>query len=59
MNKILAGLQIIAKYDEDFDTGAEHDEFFAGYGIEMNEEDKKKMKELGWRWNEESWHHFT
>ncbi len=30
MNKILAGLQIIAKYDEDFETCAEHDVFYAG-----------------------------
>lgn len=59
MNQILAGLQIIAKYDEDFNMCAEHDQIFAGVDIEMSEEDQKVMKELGWFWSEESWSHFT
>ena len=59
MNKVLAGLQIIATYDEDFELCAEHDEVFAGVGIEMSEEDQKKMEDLDWSWDEESWHHFT
>lgn len=48
MNKVLAGLQIIAKYDEEFQVCAGHDEILAGIGIELSEEDSKKMKELGW-----------
>lgn len=59
MNKVLAGLQIIAKYDEDFDTCAEHDELYAGVGIEMSDEDQKAMNEIGWRWDGESWRVFT
>lgn len=59
MNKVLAGLQIIAKYDEDFELCAEHDEVFAGHGVEMNEEDQKVMDDLGWSWDGESWHKFT
>lgn len=64
MNKVLAGLQIIAKYDEDFDICAEHDEIHAGIGIKtipsaMSEEDRNTMEEHGWRWDGESWSVFT
>jgi hypothetical protein len=38
---------------------ARHDEVFAGVGIEMSEDDQKKMEDLDWSWDEESWHHFT
>ena len=64
MNKVLAGLQIIAKYDEDFDTCAEHDEFYAGAGDQtapsaMSDEDQKIMNDNGWHWDGESWRIFT
>jgi hypothetical protein len=59
MNKILAGMQIIAKYDEDFCTDAQHDQIWAGPGVDMNEEDTQAMLSLGWFWDEESWSHFT
>jgi len=60
MNKVLAGLQIIAKYDEDFEVHAGHDEILAGPGIEISKEDTEKMKELGWTDEEgDGWRVFT
>lgn len=59
MNRVLAGLQIIAGYDEDFELCAAHDEVFAGVGIEMSEFDQKRMEDLDWSWDGESWKHFT
>jgi hypothetical protein len=39
MNPVLAGLQIFAIYDPDFQTAAEHDEFFVyGFKTEIYKE---------------------
>ncbi len=63
MNRILEGLIILKKYVANGSFSAEHDEIYAGGdGQEnMTEEDKKKMDELGWFFDEDndSWTHFT
>ncbi len=74
MNQILSGLQIFAKYNEDFDMSARHDEVWAGlnmapfgeydegsFDITISEVDSKKLESLDWDWDHEtdSWRHFT
>lgn len=63
MNKILAGLQLIAIYDPDFDTCAEHDEFFVKHkeDVRMSDEDSNQMEKFGWRRGESHcyWSIFT
>jgi len=61
MNRILEGLKIIEKYEPNFDTACEHDTLYAGnYAPEkLTEDERKKMEELGWFEQEESWTHFT
>lgn len=64
MNNVLAGMQIIARYDEDFEICAEHDTIYAGAGIKtlpmaMTEEDRNAMEKFGWEWDGESWRAFT
>ena len=50
--KIIEGLQLIQKSKPENATGhfrAEHDEIFVGsLNWRMSEEDKKRIKELGW-----------
>lgn len=56
LQQIIAGLQIIAKYDErGYDVAAEHDVLYAGAksASRMSEEDKQAMKDAGWGWNQE------
>ncbi len=55
MKTILEGLKIIAKYTPDTDFAAEHDIIYCGECDEMNmsDEDKKKMEDLGWFIDEE------
>ena len=65
MNNILAGLQIIAKYDEDFEIScADHDIIHANVrsGDQvLSDEDFSKMYDLDWMWDDEfpCWSHFT
>jgi hypothetical protein len=51
LSKLIQGLQIFQKYyDEDgYDTGAEHDQFYA-YSTDkpLSEEDLKKVVDMGW-----------
>ncbi len=55
LQEIAAGLQIIAKYGDRHDVGAEHDVIMAGHiaAEKMTEEDKKAMEDAGWSWSDE------
>jgi hypothetical protein len=56
------GIDILDKYtdDDEWAINAEHDQFWAGPDSEtVSEEDAAKLKELGWRIDEESWSCFT
>ena len=59
---IVEGLNIMLKHGE-VECDAQHDIFCAGPGIngELTDEEKKKLEELGWHWDEEadSWAIFT
>lgn len=59
MNPILKGLQIIAKYDPQFEMCAEHDQIWAGVGIEVSEEDSNRLIQLRWFTDNDSWSHFV
>lgn len=66
MKRILEGLQILIKYcsNGNGDLSAEHDVIYTSprnaSEVEMNEDDKKKLDELGWFIDEENdcWCHF-
>jgi len=65
-NNIMFGLQILYKYSLNLEFNAEHDQIWAGgkgFTCEemkaiMSEEDVKKMEQLGWFEDEESWSYF-
>ena len=63
MNRILDGLNIIARYEPEFDASAEHDIFYAGDVLpeKFTSEELAKLEELGWSWDTDcdSWYHFT
>lgn len=62
MNPILEGMQIIAKYDPQFDMCAEHDQIWVGHDVEVSEEDKKRLLDLNWFQDsdaDDSWSHFV
>ncbi len=64
-NVIVQGLNIMAKYCEDVEIAADHDEIWAGPhdsdAIEhMSEEDLRELARLGWSIDDgDSFHHFT
>jgi hypothetical protein len=63
MKRIRAGLNILAKYSDNGDFAAEHDQIWAGIDaseMEIDEEDLKELDDLGWFIDEEfdSWSHF-
>jgi hypothetical protein len=56
------GVNIIAKYipkSKDFNIQAEHDQIWFGSYIWVKGEDRKRLKELGWFEDEDSWSMFT
>jgi len=60
LQKVLRGLIIISKYDADSDFAAEHDQIYCGSEeLEINEEHKKELDELGWFTDEDSWSCFV
>ncbi len=61
MNKILAGLQILATYSPDFEMAAEHDQIWAGHTdqIKMSSEDLEQMRKMGWFIDMDSWSHYV
>lgn len=54
LEKIIAGLTIIAKYGDEYDVAAEHDVIMAGHSVhhKMTPEDQGGMEEAGWHWSE-------
>lgn len=60
IQKVMEGLQILAKYDAGGEMAAEHDIIYAG-NAEVSEEDAKKLEELGWHKDGEydCWARFT
>lgn len=51
MEKLIKGLQLIAKYEPDADWDAQHDIIYVGSGdipAKMTDEEVKEMKALGW-----------
>ena len=64
MNRVLEGLQILAKYFHDGDFCAEHDVIYAGSDasdVEISEDDLNRLDELGWSIDEglDSWYKFV
>lgn len=59
--EIIEGMQIIAKHTKDqFCVQAEHDELFCGDSeLPLSDEEKARMKELGWMDHDGSWSCFT
>lgn len=60
MERILKGLQIIAKYPGNHDFSADHDVIYVGDSNQFSEEDLLEMDELDWFWDEEvdCWSHY-
>lgn len=49
---VIEGLQVLLQYDSELEVVAEHDEIYAGHGIEtVREEHDYYLHELGWRWD--------
>lgn len=50
MSKILQGMKIIAKYEDDPPVAAKHDDFWYGatHPSDMSPADVKALEELGW-----------
>ena len=59
MERILKGLQIIAKYEPKADFAAEHDIIYCGDEGNYSAEDKQALDELGWFVSEDSWAFFV
>jgi hypothetical protein len=62
IQEICQGLKIIEQYKADDCPEFQHDVMYAGLGVyeSMLDEDKKKMEELSWNYDEENdcWQHF-
>ena len=68
IDRIYEGLTILHKYDrngdENWSYSFQHDQFWVGaadfddYVERMSDEDIKRMGELGWMEDEDSWSHF-
>lgn len=56
-NRILNGMNLIAKYEPDADMHAEHDQiWFGSYRPDlMTEEERQQMERWGWREDCDSW----
>lgn len=62
LKDMLAGMQILAKYDENAETCAEHDTFYVcgSSPDDMKEEDFSQLEKLGWHWDGDgAWRKFT
>lgn len=65
INQIIGGLSILSKYEDPEDCCgicAEHDIIHACPSVgesDVSEEDRAKLKELGWGFAEDSWYRFT
>jgi hypothetical protein len=63
--EMIEGMQIIAKHVEaeardQYCVQAEHDQFWCGdYHLPLSEDEKKRMEELGWFKDNDSWSCFT
>lgn len=57
----IEGMLIIAKYTNDqFCLQGEHDQVFCGsYDLPLSDQEKKRMEELGWFEECDSWAFFT
>ena len=62
MQRVLRGLQILAKYTSDLEPSFEHDQMwvanFEHTVAKMTREDIAEMASLGWFENYDSWSHF-
>lgn len=58
---IIEGMQIIAKHTKDqYCVQGEHDQIYCGeFDLPLSEEEKKRMSELGWFEDNESWSCYT
>lgn len=65
INRIIAGLQIFAKYGggDRYSVQAEHDVIYSGpeEGMAMTEEDKAALDKIGWHFDDttDCWQVFT
>lgn len=58
--RIAEGLQIVLKYDDgDGEVAVGHDQMWIGAGVTVSDEDKNRLKDMGWFEDEESWSHFV
>lgn len=60
IQRIIEGLQILAKYDPDTDITANEEELWVGAGVKPKDEDRKRLNYLGWHEDDdvESWRHY-
>lgn len=62
-NRIFLGLEILNKYTDELQISPAHDEIYAGLKEEeyekMEDDDIRKMFEMGWGWEYESFRIFT
>ncbi len=62
LRQVIEGMQILIKYCDpnSHEIAAEHDEiYFGDEGLEVTEEDKKRLDELGWRLGDVGWMRFV
>lgn len=65
IREVVDGLTILAKYDKRGDQSfisADHDIIFAAPSVDLeavSEEDRASLHKLGWRFNDDNWHHYT
>lgn len=57
IDNLIEGMQIISKYSTDrFCVHAEHDQIYCGHvDLPLTDEEKDRMKELGWFNEYDSW----
>lgn len=60
LDKLIEGMTLIKSVEPDASLCAEHDEVFCGTVEKFNDEQKKKLEELGWNADcFDSFHHYV
>lgn len=61
--QVVGGLEILGRYGgaDDHNICAEHDIIYAGHGCVVSDDDRAKLEELGWHWDDDidSWARFV
>lgn len=53
MERLIAGLTIVAKYGDEYDVYTNHGVVYAGVEAKMSDTDWQAMMAAGWRWDNE------